>query len=50
METNYQRIQEQFGEEKLKTLIALLEELKQVRPGSEDDDEERLVYPDRDDS
>lgn len=50
METNYQRIQEQFGEEKLKTLIALLEELKQVRPGPEDDDEERLVYPDRDDS
>ncbi|MDD1012737.1 homoprotocatechuate degradation operon regulator HpaR [Pseudomonas rubra] len=30
MEGNYQRIQEQFGEQKLQVLLGLLEELKQV--------------------
>jgi homoprotocatechuate degradation regulator HpaR len=47
MEANYQRIQEQFGVEKLKTLIALLDELKKIRPDSDDGEEERLAYPDR---
>lgn len=32
MESNYQRIQEQFGEEKLQQLLGLLNELKQIRP------------------
>ncbi len=32
MERNYQRIQEQFGEEKLQQLLLLLNELKQIRP------------------
>jgi homoprotocatechuate degradation regulator HpaR len=32
MEDNYQRIQEQFGEEKLQQLLGLLNELKQIRP------------------
>jgi homoprotocatechuate degradation regulator HpaR len=32
MEDNYQRIQEQFGEEKLQLLLGLLNELKQIRP------------------
>lgn len=30
MESNYRRIQEQFGEQKLQALLGLLEELKQV--------------------
>jgi homoprotocatechuate degradation regulator HpaR len=32
MERNYQRIQDQFGEEKLQQLLLLLNELKQIRP------------------
>ena len=32
MEDNYQRIQQQFGEEKLQLLLGLLNELKQIRP------------------
>jgi homoprotocatechuate degradation regulator HpaR len=32
MESNYHRIQEQFGEEKLQQLLGLLNELKQIRP------------------
>ncbi|AOE85320.1 homoprotocatechuate degradation operon regulator HpaR [Pseudomonas sp. TCU-HL1] len=32
MEANYQKIQEQFGEDKLKQLIELLNELKQIKP------------------
>lgn len=32
MESNYRRIQEQFGEEKLQQLLGLLNELKQIRP------------------
>ncbi|MBT8765440.1 homoprotocatechuate degradation operon regulator HpaR [Pseudomonas boanensis] len=32
MESNYQKIQEQFGEEKLKQLLDLLNELKQIKP------------------
>lgn len=32
MEANYQRILKQFGEEKLGTLIGLLEELKRIEP------------------
>jgi homoprotocatechuate degradation regulator HpaR len=32
MESNYQRIQEQFGEEKLQQLLGLLNELKQIKP------------------
>ncbi|MCY1550500.1 homoprotocatechuate degradation operon regulator, HpaR [compost metagenome] len=32
MESNYQKIQEQFGEEKLKQLFDLLNELKQIKP------------------
>ena len=32
MEANYQRILEQFGEEKLGALIGLLEELKRIEP------------------
>ena len=31
MEANYQKIQEQFGEDKLKQLIDLLNELKQIK-------------------
>jgi homoprotocatechuate degradation regulator HpaR len=32
MESNYRRIQEQFGEERLQQLLALLNELKQIKP------------------
>ncbi|NNB43043.1 homoprotocatechuate degradation operon regulator HpaR [Pseudomonas chlororaphis] len=32
MEINYQRIQQQFGEEKMQALLALLNELKQIKP------------------
>lgn len=32
MESNYQRIQAQFGEEKLQQLLGLLNELKQIKP------------------
>lgn len=32
MESNYRRIQEQFGEEKLQQLFGLLNELKQIKP------------------
>src|SRR5690606_11560936 len=32
MERNYQRIQEQFGEEKMQQLLGLLEELKRIKP------------------
>ncbi|QLF93380.1 homoprotocatechuate degradation operon regulator HpaR [Pseudomonas sp. ABC1] len=32
MESNYQKIQAQFGEEKLQQLLGLLNELKQVKP------------------
>ncbi|BCG24695.1 transcriptional regulator [Pseudomonas tohonis] len=32
MESNYQKIQEQFGEEKLQQLLGLLNELKQIKP------------------
>ncbi|GLZ87487.1 transcriptional regulator [Metapseudomonas resinovorans] len=32
MEANYQKIQEQFGEDKLKQLFELLNELKQIKP------------------
>ncbi|EHK72963.1 homoprotocatechuate degradation operon regulator HpaR [Pseudomonas psychrotolerans L19] len=35
MEANYQRILKQFGEEKLGTLIGLLEELKRIEPEDE---------------
>ena len=32
MEANYQRLQEQLGEEKLQTLLGLLDELKNIKP------------------
>jgi DNA-binding MarR family transcriptional regulator len=32
MEANYLRIQQQFGEEKLKQLLQLLEDLKEIKP------------------
>ncbi|EJM06862.1 homoprotocatechuate degradation operon regulator, HpaR [Pseudomonas sp. GM102] len=32
MEANYQRIQEQFGEEKMQQLLVLLNELKNIKP------------------
>ncbi|NER62230.1 homoprotocatechuate degradation operon regulator HpaR, partial [Pseudomonas sp. MAFF212428] len=32
MERNYQRILEQFGEERLQQLLGLLNELKNVKP------------------
>ena len=32
MEANYQRIQEQFGEDKVKLLMNLLHDLKQIKP------------------
>jgi len=32
MESNYRKIQEQFGEEKLQQLLGLLNELKQIKP------------------
>ncbi|NWB64097.1 homoprotocatechuate degradation operon regulator HpaR, partial [Pseudomonas sp. F1002] len=31
MEENYQRLQEQFGEEKLQVLLGLLDELKTIK-------------------
>jgi hypothetical protein len=32
MEANYQKIQDQFGDAKLKQLFDLLNELKQIKP------------------
>lgn len=32
MENNYQRIQQQFGEDKMQQLLGLLNELKQIKP------------------
>jgi DNA-binding MarR family transcriptional regulator len=32
MERNYQRIQEQFGAEKMEKLLSLLNELKNIKP------------------
>ena len=32
MESNYRRIEEQFGEEKMQQLLALLNELKNIKP------------------
>ncbi|WP_449432177.1 homoprotocatechuate degradation operon regulator HpaR [Pseudomonas putida] len=32
MERNYQRIQQQFGEEKMQQLLGLLDELKRIKP------------------
>jgi hypothetical protein len=32
MESNYRRIEAQFGEEKMEQLLALLNELKNIKP------------------